>query len=325
MTPPASRASSPSETPRLPPIQQLFATVDALEVSKSGQGTSSSFTDSTPAASHPPPPCPSYDPYYSHYAAPMPCDHSFRTLRPHGPSSDWAGWGAIAPYPAYAVHNKRYSHPSLSALDIPSTVHPLPTPAASPQSLVPPPLPSGYAFPPALYPLPPPASAYALYPTPHITPYQPRSVSDPLPCRPRTSSCQALLDAAQTLSALSPPATASSSGWGGSLNSSPGRSRSASVLSTRTSSTTSEFLEQHEPSSGKAPSRTTATETRTQTAPLAKKFCCETCGVKMARRNDLMRHQRVHTGEMPFECRTGCGKKFRRSDARKRHEMKGAC
>uniref|UniRef100_A0A0K3CHU0 C2H2-type domain-containing protein n=1 Tax=Rhodotorula toruloides TaxID=5286 RepID=A0A0K3CHU0_RHOTO len=57
---------------------------------------------------------------------------------------------------------------------------------------------------------------------------------------------------------------------------------------------------------------------------LPKKYVCEVCATAFARRNDLVRHFRGHTGETPFECRK-CGAKFKRSDARKRHEAKGTC
>ncbi|GAA6000526.1 C2H2-type zinc finger protein [Rhodotorula paludigena] len=80
-----------------------------------------------------------------------------------------------------------------------------------------------------------------------------------------------------------------------------------------------------------APSASTSTSS-TATAPsglgvpsqLPKKNLCEACPAAFARRNDLVRHARVHTGEMPFECKK-CGMRFRRSDARKRHELKGSC
>ncbi|GAA5928731.1 hypothetical protein JCM1841_001038 [Sporobolomyces salmonicolor] len=58
--------------------------------------------------------------------------------------------------------------------------------------------------------------------------------------------------------------------------------------------------------------------------PLPKNKICSTCGAAFARLNDLNRHIRIHTGEAPFRCRR-CGIRFRRSDARKRHELKELC
>ncbi|PVF95963.1 hypothetical protein CPB86DRAFT_665069, partial [Serendipita vermifera] len=45
---------------------------------------------------------------------------------------------------------------------------------------------------------------------------------------------------------------------------------------------------------------------------------CPQCQCTFARARDLTRHYRLHTGERPYECR-GCGERFSRSDARKRH------
>lgn len=57
-----------------------------------------------------------------------------------------------------------------------------------------------------------------------------------------------------------------------------------------------------------------------------KRFACPyvDCTLKFARLNDQQRHSRIHSGESPFPCRR-CGQRFKRSDARRRHEMKEVC
>jgi uncharacterized Zn-finger protein len=47
-------------------------------------------------------------------------------------------------------------------------------------------------------------------------------------------------------------------------------------------------------------------------------FPCSKCTCTFARARDLTRHFRLHTGERPYEC-LGCGERFIRVDARKRH------
>ncbi|KPV78651.1 uncharacterized protein RHOBADRAFT_51094 [Rhodotorula graminis WP1] len=51
---------------------------------------------------------------------------------------------------------------------------------------------------------------------------------------------------------------------------------------------------------------------------------CPTCAKAFARRYDLTRHERLHSGELPFECGK-CGKRFPRSDARRRHLLGERC
>lgn len=49
----------------------------------------------------------------------------------------------------------------------------------------------------------------------------------------------------------------------------------------------------------------------------AKKYICETCGKV---RINLVSHQRIHTGEKPYNCRTGCERKFADFTTRNNHE-----
>ncbi|KAI9345777.1 hypothetical protein BD770DRAFT_293374, partial [Pilaira anomala] len=49
-----------------------------------------------------------------------------------------------------------------------------------------------------------------------------------------------------------------------------------------------------------------------------KKYSCHYCSRSFARKYDVSRHQRIHTGSKPYVCPC-CSKGFSRSDARVRH------
>lgn len=49
-----------------------------------------------------------------------------------------------------------------------------------------------------------------------------------------------------------------------------------------------------------------------------KSFECTICCKPFAKKNQLQRHVRIHTGERPFKCQA-CVKSFTRIDALKRH------
>ncbi|GAA5942011.1 hypothetical protein JCM10213_004362 [Rhodosporidiobolus nylandii] len=282
-----------STTHRLPPIQHLFADIDS--VACDGQATSSA---------EPAPPClplPSlplqYHPYIpSTPRAVLPLPGS----RPPPARSNGGCGGFASPASSCMFPRPSYtpSH-NLPALQLPLQLPPLPTPAASPQTLVPP---GGF---------PPPLSHYAYAPPTSVGRHSisgpPSTAHRPPPAR--TASERDLLAAAvalSTLSRLSPPLTASSS---------RSRTRSLSPASPR---------EAKKPRPSPSSSGASGLSPK---EPLPRRFVCEhpECGAKFARKNDLVRHLRGHTGEMPFACRKGCGMEFRRSDARKRHEAKAQC
>ena len=56
-------------------------------------------------------------------------------------------------------------------------------------------------------------------------------------------------------------------------------------------------------------------------------FICNVCGKAFARQHDRKRHEDLHTGEKKFQCKGflksgkpyGCGRKFARADALRRH------
>ncbi|KAE8408885.1 hypothetical protein BDV37DRAFT_268086 [Aspergillus pseudonomiae] len=53
--------------------------------------------------------------------------------------------------------------------------------------------------------------------------------------------------------------------------------------------------------------------------PVGARYECPICGQRLARKNILQDHKRIHTGEKPFRC-SECGKGFARSNDKKRHE-----
>lgn len=68
--------------------------------------------------------------------------------------------------------------------------------------------------------------------------------------------------------------------------------------------------EQHHPTSPPPQQRVLKTESRP--------YPCHLCKRAFARKHDLQRHIRVHTGDKPYECPC-CKKSFARTDALKRH------
>ncbi|ORX93917.1 hypothetical protein K493DRAFT_222284 [Basidiobolus meristosporus CBS 931.73] len=47
-------------------------------------------------------------------------------------------------------------------------------------------------------------------------------------------------------------------------------------------------------------------------------YTCEYCGHCFARKHDMLRHRRKHTGQKPYPCES-CGESFYRTDVRQRH------
>ncbi|GAA5877017.1 hypothetical protein JCM8547_007493 [Rhodosporidiobolus lusitaniae] len=196
------------------------------------------------------------------------------------------------------------------------------------------------------------SSSFPSRPSQHTSshPFSPsttsHTTSNGLPPAGRTTSEQDLLAAAFTLSnassasySFSPPPTASgsrpplpstSTSTSTAFLPLPTQTASSSRSSSRSSSPYS--VPPHPPSFNSEQSRPSSASShppkdkpQPKSLPLPKRFACSTCSSSFARKNDLTRHERVHTGEAPFECRRGCGTRFRRSDARRRHEVKEAC
>ncbi|GAA6022914.1 hypothetical protein JCM10207_006863 [Rhodosporidiobolus poonsookiae] len=275
------------DRPQLPSIQHLFAVADS-------------------GAAPPPPPS-----FPAELRAPTsafePPSHTtpFSHFRPATPQTSYADSrrASLADEAAAPSDAASTGRPALPALTLTESLHSLPTPLASPDVTTPP-----ADFPPrdAYSPF---TATYSSIFFPSTAPPLParRPVSDPgrhLP-RPDSPPRDRLATLAGAAAALSPPFSSTSSFAG------PSRSRSASTSTTHSYSLCD--FEPHKKTKGAAQ------------GPLPKRFACRSCTVAFARRNDLLRHERTHTGETPFECRRGCNKRFKRSDARKRHEEKGIC
>ncbi|ORY03509.1 hypothetical protein K493DRAFT_311666 [Basidiobolus meristosporus CBS 931.73] len=61
-----------------------------------------------------------------------------------------------------------------------------------------------------------------------------------------------------------------------------------------------------------------------QASTTEKPYQCTFCDKAFARKYDLDRHSRLHTGDKPYKC-TFCNKGFARVDARKRHYQANDC
>ena len=72
------------------------------------------------------------------------------------------------------------------------------------------------------------------------------------------------------------------------------------------------FYNQSAPMSAQLPPNSaTEDESSGPTPNPAKTFPCSTCGKGFARRSDLARHERIHSGDRPHVCpEEGCGKPF---------------
>ncbi|GAA5892573.1 hypothetical protein JCM6882_005650 [Rhodosporidiobolus microsporus] len=307
---------------RLPPIQHLFAAVDALTAGrKESQAAAPSF------------PSPSL----------VPATATFSTSRLPSASHPVPGsavprWAAPPPTfsPSRDLRIDTSSLPSASSPLPPLHFRAPPSPAPSPRSSA-----SPYHFgrrasdgsvphrQHRLTPLEPYSSRGASEPFPGTSAQGGRSVSNPTSSiRPRTalartgSSEQELVDAAITLSSL-PPLFRPLPSRITPVQPPPPRDAPPPPPSRFTSASQQPPLFSSSSTAAGAPLSPPVTATAEVFAP--RRFVCATCDAPFARKNDLTRHERIHSGEMPFECRRGCGARFRRSDARKRHENKSDC
>lgn len=84
------------------------------------------------------------------------------------------------------------------------------------------------------------------------------------------------------------------------------------------------FLDIPMPLLPQAPTVPSDRPTKKQPRP-NKTFACPICKRLFARKHDLQRHIRVHTGDKPYSC-INCNKSFARTDALKRHlRMEDTC
>lgn len=74
----------------------------------------------------------------------------------------------------------------------------------------------------------------------------------------------------------------------------------------------------NEPTNGDYYSVVSMAEVRMDDGGDPKYFDCPLCSKTFAKKNQLQRHARTHTGERPYPCNV-CDKSFTRVDALKRH------
>ncbi|GAA6035335.1 hypothetical protein JCM8097_008820 [Rhodosporidiobolus ruineniae] len=307
--------------PRLPSVHHLFAAAEST----------SSSTDAFPASSssYPYPPSLSPRTTYSTSFAP-----AVTTATSSTRSSLFSSFGSSS----HPTESPTFTHSPLSLqtqLAPPSLL----TPAPSPQSLT---APWQYQLSgrrhsadPVFAPPPPSSSSSGTYSTSYTrrsSVPEARAYPSHASLARSTPSEQELLAAALTLSDLSPPPTTVSRRSYGPWTAAATGPSSPAALSPPSLVPSSPPTSSRQTRSTTLPPITvpsgassTSYHEDTGSSALPKRFPCGSCSARFARRNDLTRHERIHTGEEPFECRLGCGTRFRRSDARKRHEAKADC